>query len=570
MKTHRTYTSVLRSHRSAAIIVTVAAVLAGVLEAFGLAALLPIFGREHPSSTSLYKGLTVLGVFLLCSILVRAVADVRLAALTVAVEGGLRSRFLESLTAAPWSVLRTVRSGDLITALMSESSQVANGANSYLASLAAFSIAVCLGLTAVLIAPTVSLVAVLFAAGSFVAYRRAGTLSKRNQIALAGAASDANEEAVGLLGNLKLLFSTGDRATWSQRMSAKLAHLMALRRRELVVPTVTRSGVEAGGAVFLVSVMALTIATGGRPSTALVTLALFYRVVPRLQSAQSSFLLARTQTAWWNRWQERERSWFASSDGTRSPGGTKFRGPLTVAQMDGVEIRYPGRASPALRDVTVRLRRGDVLAVVGHTGSGKSTLLDVLTGLIAPDGGTYSINGCPIGEVDLDSWQRHIGLVPQEAPLIHGTLEQNVVWLQADADRDKVYDVLRAAALADFVDELPLGLETVVGPRGASLSGGQRQRLAIARALYRDPALLILDEATAGLDPATEDVVLRNIIRRSTDAAVVMVTHRLDTVALATDVVILEDGRMAAEAANPAALGPALERIRATAPGVRG
>lgn len=562
--THGLYWTILRPHRRAAVLVTTTAIAAGMLEALGLAALLPVLGRPGSSSQGLYTSFVILGTLLVSSVSVRAVADLKLAGLNVAIETRLRRQFLDSLIDTRWSALRDARSGDLVTALMSESSQVANGATAYLGALTAFCIAVCLAVVALTVAPLVSVVVMAFAVLSFFAYRRAGQVSRRNQSALAIAAAEMNEDAIGLLGNLKMLLATGDRTTWLARMQVKLTELMVLRRSDLAIPVITRSVAEGMGAALLVSAMALTVLAGGNASAALVTLAIFYRLVPRLQTAQSSFLVARTQSAWWERWQERERIWFEASDRERQTGRLHFESPLQEIEIADVKVVYPGRAASALHGVSLRLQPGSVLAVVGHTGSGKSTLIDVLTGLITPTGGSCSVNSHSLVDLDLDSWQRHIGFVPQEAPVLHATLLENLVWLEENVDREWAAHVVQVAALDDFVASLPAGLDTVVGPRGASISGGQRQRLAIARAIYRRPSLLILDEATSGLDGATEQRLLTNLISHCHDTAVVIVTHRLDTVALADDVIVLEEGRMAARGLTDSDTAAALARISAS------
>lgn len=563
MKNQRLYRSILKPHRGSATIVVGAALSAGILEALGLSALLPVLGRQDDSARAIYMGLVVLGGLLLASVSVRAFADVRMAGLNVAVEGRLRREFLEALIESRWSALRDTRSGDLVTALMSESSQVANGASAYLTSLAAACIAACLAVTAVVIAPVIAVVAGAFAMVSVIAYRRAGAMSRVNQAALAVTAADMNEEAVALLGNLKMLLSTGDRAAWCTRMESKLVELIGLRRRDLVIPTVSRASVEAAGAAFLVGAMALTVSLGGRPSAALVTLALFYRVVPRIQVAQSSLLVAKTQAVWWERWQHRKQTWYSASDKIACSTEIPFTRPLQVLELDSVEVTYPGRRTPALDGLSLKLGPGQILAVVGHTGSGKSTLLDVVTGLITPTHGRCSVNGTSLLDLDLDSWQRCIGLVPQEAPVVHGTVLENIVWLEAMTDRGCAREAISIAELDDMVAALPNGLDTIVGPRGASISGGQRQRLSIARALYRRPTLLILDEATSGLDPATEQRLLRSLIQHCVDTTIIIVTHRLDTVALVDEVVVLEEGRTVARGPFGPGTAAAIERIRA-------
>jgi len=205
----------------------------------------------------------------------------------------------------------------------------------------------------------------------------------------------------------------------------------------------------------------------------------------------------------------------------------------TGVSFGNVSFAHEGDGPPTVRDVTLSLPRSNVTAVVGPTGSGKSTLAQLVLGLVGPSAGT----------VGLQPGTRCI--VFQEAFLVGGTVRDNVQLGQPYTD-DEIREALRLAAAIDFVERLPQQLDTVVGERGVSLSGGQRQRVALARALVRRPSLLVLDDTTSALDPATEATVLDNLRHDLTDASVFMVASRPSTIALADDVVFVADGRVGA------------------------
>jgi ABC-type multidrug transport system fused ATPase/permease subunit len=200
-------------------------------------------------------------------------------------------------------------------------------------------------------------------------------------------------------------------------------------------------------------------------------------------------------------------------------------------EMSKVSFTHQGDGPPTIHDVSFTLPRRHVTAVVGPTGAGKSTLAELVMGLIGPDDGI----------VGVQPGSRCV--VFQEAFLLAGTVRENVELGASFAD-EQIWRALHLAAADDFVGRLPLGLDTVVGERGVSLSGGQRQRLALARALVRDPALLVLDDTTSALDPATEAQVLDNLRGQFDESSVFLIASRPSTIALADDVIFVADGRV--------------------------
>jgi ABC-type multidrug transport system fused ATPase/permease subunit len=205
--------------------------------------------------------------------------------------------------------------------------------------------------------------------------------------------------------------------------------------------------------------------------------------------------------------------------------------PGSGVQLDGISFRFPGESRPALADVSFEVARGRIVAVVGPTGSGKSTLVEIVGGLVAPDDGSVAIG---LGGR---------AVVFQEPFLFAGSIRHNLE-LGDDVPDDQLWEALRLARADRFVADTPHGLDTVVGERGVSLSGGQRQRIALARALVRRPALLLLDDTTSALDPATEGAVLGNLRGVLTGTSVLMVASRPSTIALADEVVYLAAGEV--------------------------
>jgi ATP-binding cassette subfamily C protein len=215
--------------------------------------------------------------------------------------------------------------------------------------------------------------------------------------------------------------------------------------------------------------------------------------------------------------------------------------------FERVSLTYPEQSRPVLDEVDLTIRRGESVAVVGSTGSGKSSIIRLLVGLLRPDRGRITVDGAGLEDV-LPSWRRRLGYVPQDVHLIEDTLRRNVAFGFDDAEIDEtaVLRALQRARLGEVVDGLPQGLDSSVGDRGLRLSGGERQRVGIARALYHEPHVLILDEATSSLDAKTEQEILAELRSDPRDWTLIAVTHRLASVRGFDRVVFIESGRVRA------------------------
>ncbi|MFE4923727.1 ABC transporter ATP-binding protein [Streptomyces sp. NPDC056661] len=213
--------------------------------------------------------------------------------------------------------------------------------------------------------------------------------------------------------------------------------------------------------------------------------------------------------------------------------------------FEGVGFGYEGVDSPAVEDFTLSARPGETVALVGASGAGKSTVLNLLIGFIRPTSGRILLDGTDMATLDLRSYRRFLSVVPQDSILFEGTIRENVTYGMGETDEHTVRQALRDANALDFVEDLPDGLSTVVGERGARLSGGQKQRLAIARALIRDPRVLILDEATSALDTRSEALVQEALARLIHGRTVFVVAHRLSTIRAADRIVAMDRGRIA-------------------------
>ncbi|WP_248961585.1 ABC transporter ATP-binding protein [Sphaerisporangium perillae] len=236
-------------------------------------------------------------------------------------------------------------------------------------------------------------------------------------------------------------------------------------------------------------------------------------------------------------------------------------GPVTI-EFDDVQFRYPaaeevslaslesvarpdtGPSQEVLKGVTFTARPGELIALVGHSGAGKTTITSLVSRLYDVTGGAVRINGVDVREVTLASLREAVGVVMQDAHLFHDTIGANLRYARPGADEEEIWEALRAAQIAELVEGLPEGLDTVVGDRGYRLSGGEKQRIALARLLLKAPRVVVLDEATAHLDSESEAAVQRALKTALAGRTSLVIAHRLSTIREADEILVVQDGHV--------------------------
>lgn len=438
---------------------------------------------------------------------------------------GMRLRCLRLLLGAQWQRLSTMRQSDNASLLISNIDRLDAAFNYLLNALTMATTLVGAGLTAFLLSPRMALMAGVGGGLVLLAYRGMRRRAVQLGQMLGTAYEDVYARINESLGALRLIKSLGaeDRAqeslgsTFASLRTAELAYTRSASRGQIVM--------QVAASAVLGFASWLAIERMGVASTVLVPLvALFARAMPILTAMQSC-------------WQEWLHGVPAISDTARlirdleavqePPLDSGMDVPVLghAITLDGIEVRHAGRELPALSEVSLTLPARTTTALVGPSGAGKSTLADVVGGLVQPSAGTIRIDGLLIEGPLLRAWRTTVAYVHQEPLLFHASIRDNLLWARPDAT-----DAVLLAALADasalFVQALPDGLDTIVGDRGSRLSGGERQRISLARALLREPQLLILDEPTSALDSDNEAAIAAALQRLRGRLTVLLIAHR--------------------------------------------
>lgn len=456
----------------------------------------------------------------------------------------LRSRLYEGIAHAEWLVLTNIRSSDFTFALTTAAERVAGAADQLLsvgATIALLGIYIALALV---VSPAMSGVVLAAAALLVLAQRTRGLSALRSGEDLDVSTSALYATAAEQLGGLKTAKSYGNE---ERHLEIFLRNGEDVNRAgySLARKYAALTWRQSVGAVVVLSVILFLALRVFHVTTAalLLLLFLFSRLVPRLISIQQTLqhiegalpALATIE----NLIDACNRSF------ERVPGKQTSiaQGDITIKNLS---FTYAGSDRPALADVTLHIPTATTAAVVGASGSGKTTLADVLLGLITPGEGKVYIGSEPLDATHLRSWRSQIGYVAQDTYLFNDSVRANLAWARPDATEDEMWQSLQHASASDFVNQLPNGIDTIIGERGVRLSGGEKQRLSLARALLRKPRLIVLDEATSALDSENEERIYEAIGNLHGETTILIITHRLATVRDADVIHVMDRGRVVA------------------------
>lgn len=466
------------------------------------------------------------------------------AALHVEVVYRIRNDLYRAITAARWPFLAATRGSDLVHALTTEASRAGSAVAALLMLLSNTVVAtVFLGL-ALQTSLRMSLIA--FGAGGLLALAMRGQTRRARDsgqaISETGRAMQAtiSEHLAGLKVAKAFAAEARHAEHFGQVGSRAIDAWLATSRSYARL----RFGQDVGAVLILAVLLYGALEVMAVPAApVLLLMFLVTRLVPRLSTIQlMHHELASTLPSFAALREVQQRC----REAAEPPAGGHGALPLErEIRLEEVSYAYPAeRSAPALDGVSLAIPARRITAIVGPSGSGKSTVADLLMGLLTPERGTVRVDDQPLTPEVLRPWRQQVGFVPQEAFLFHDTIRANLAWAAPDADPARMQRALRLAAAEGFVAGLPQGLETIVGDRGAQLSGGERQRLALARALVREPSVLILDEVTSALDAEGEGRIADAIASLRGQVTTVIITHRLSLAARADVIYVLEGGRV--------------------------
>ena len=467
----------------------------------------------------------------------------------------LSHRLLAAYLRQPYEYFLDHHTGEMSTQILSESQEAVNQFFRPAGEVIASTLTVIMIITVLLwVDPIVAILAFVVLGslygGTFLLSRRLVKRSGEMRAATNRERFRFANEALGGVKDIKLLGCEGAYVDRYREPAQRMVRAMVNVRVLGEVPQYVMQAVGFGGVILLCLLLLdpAELAMGKALGGILPVLGVFafagQRILPELSRLYKGLTLLNSGAAALD---AVHRDLIGKSDGDLPRHLPKPVGLKSEFKLENISYQYPSAAHAALKEVSLSIRAGEKIGVVGSTGAGKTTLADVVLALLRPTEGKLTVDGIDITDKNLRAWQQTVGYVPQNIFLTDASVAENIALGLApeDIDESRLLNAARIAQIESFiVNDLPHDYDTIVGERGVRLSGGQRQRIGIARALYHDADLIVFDEATSALDNLTEQEVMAAVEALSGDKTILIIAHRLSTVKACDRIIVMEKGRI--------------------------
>ena len=441
-----------------------------------------------------------------------------------------------------WEYYLKLSQGDISKSIVSEGQNISEGFMYFLQSFAYALIAITYFFICLLLVPETFLILIFY---GFLAFRIYVYYSKKAMLLgkdLSNITSNIGNWTASIFNNLKYIRTISKDKIAKNESKAIFMKFSNSYGKAMIASYKSKFVTEILTIFFIFLAIIYILVTNSSTSNLLLSLSLFIRMTPKVYNAQSRLLDSVAMISWPKRHLEKI-SWarkFNEIDYSQGKNIKVFDGNI---KFNSVSFRYPNSLN-IFENLDLEINQKESLGITGKSGSGKSTLLDLLTGIIKPQSGEILISGIDIRKIDLKKWRRELGIVMQENYFKNDSIAANIALGERDIDLEKLKNSLKMANALELVNNLKDGINEVIYDRGMRFSGGERQKLALARALYTQPRILILDEPTTGLDKISEHAFISSIKKLLGSMIVIIISHKSEVVEICDRVLVIENKRL--------------------------
>ena len=471
------------------------------------------------------KGLFIFLIFSIISSIIFFISNKYLVICKSKLERIIRRDITERILELDWPYFINLDQGEISKKVLAEGEQISTGFMYFLSAIIFFFISVTYLIICFFLVKNTLILLIIYSFIAFRIYKRYSKKAERLGKNLSLITSNIGKSSSAIFNNLKYIRSNGKENIAIEDSNTVFKEFSKAYEESMTASYKSRQVTEVLTAIFIFIAIFYILFFKRFGNEIILSLSLFIRLAPRIYNTQSRLLDATALISWPNKYKENQK-WADRNKLETNNNQIKINLLKPNIIFKSVWYKYPNTEDWIIKDINFSINQNEFIGITGNSGSGKTTLIDLITGLIRPTKGKILIANNNIKNIDLKYWRSNLGIVFQDSYLINDTIAANIALGEKNIDRFKVKKCLKQANAYDFIKNLEKGIDEIIFDRGTRFSGGQKQRLALARALYKEPKILIMDEATSGLDRSSENIFIESLKRIRGSIIIIIISHK--------------------------------------------
>ena len=471
------------------------------------------------------KGLFIFLIFSIISSIIFFISNKYLVICKSKLERIIRRDITERILELDWPYFINLDQGEISKKVLAEGEQISTGFMYFLSAIIFFFISVTYLIICFFLVKNTLILLIIYSFIAFRIYKRYSKKAERLGKNLSLITSNIGKSSSAIFNNLKYIRSNGKENIAMEDSNNVFKEFSKAYEESMTASYKSRQVTEFLTAIFIFIAIFYILYFKRFGNEIILSLSLFIRLAPRIYNTQSRLLDATALISWPNKYKENQK-WADRNKLETNNNQIKINLLKPNIIFKSVWYKYPNTEDWIIKGINFRINQNEFIGITGNSGSGKTTLIDLITGLIRPTKGKILIANNNIKNIDLKYWRSNLGIVFQDSYLVNDTIAANIALGEKNIDRFKVKKCLKQANAYDFIKNLEKGIDELIFDRGTRFSGGQKQRLALARALYKEPKILIMDEATSGLDRSSENIFIESLKRIRGSIIIIIISHK--------------------------------------------